>query len=64
MMSEENISVIKIKDMLLVTMPPDPDDTSVTILQEKVLGAMERYQVKGLVLDISAVQTLDLSLPG
>ena len=58
-MSDESISVIKIKDVLLATMPPDPDDSSVTFLQEKVLGAMERYRVKGLVLDISAVQTLD-----
>ncbi len=55
----ESISVIKIRDVLLVAMPPDPDDTTITILQEKVLAAIERYQVKGLVLDISAVQTLD-----
>jgi rsbT antagonist protein RsbS len=59
MMSDDSISVIKIYDVLLVTMPPDPDDTTVTILQEKVLNAMERYRVKGLVLDISAVQTMD-----
>jgi rsbT antagonist protein RsbS len=59
MMTSESISVIRIHDVLLVTMPPDPDDTSVTILQEKVLNAMERYRVKGLVLDISAVQTMD-----
>jgi len=58
-MSQENIAVIKIHDVLLVAMPPDPDDTSVTMLQEKVLSAMERYRVRGLVLDISAVQTLD-----
>jgi len=58
-MSEQNISVIKIHDVLLVTMPPDPDDTLVTILQEKVLDSMARYRVKGLILDISACQTLD-----
>ena len=55
----ENISVIRIRDVLLVTMPPDPDDASVNILQEKVMSAMERYRAKGLVLDISAVRTLD-----
>ena len=58
-MINESISVIRIRDVLLVTMPPDPDDNSVTILQEKILSAMERYQVKGLVLDISSVKTLD-----
>jgi rsbT antagonist protein RsbS len=31
----------------------------VSALQEKVLAAMERFQAKGVVLDISAVQTLD-----
>lgn len=55
----ENISVIRIRDVLLVTMPSDPDDDSVNIIQEKVMSAMERYRAKGLVLDISAVRTLD-----
>lgn len=58
-MINESISVIKIRDILLVTMPSDPDDNSVTILQEKILNTMQRYQVKGLVLDISSVQTMD-----
>lgn len=58
-MANQNISVIKIHDVLLVTMPPDPDDTLVTILQEKVLDAMAKHRVNGLILDISACQTLD-----
>lgn len=58
-MADDSISVVKIRDVLLVTMPPEPDDTSINILQDKVLSAMERYRVNGLILDISAVQTLD-----
>lgn len=58
-MINESISVIRIRDILLVTMPSDPDDKSVTILQEKILSTMEKYAVKGLVLDISSVQTVD-----
>jgi len=58
-MSEETISVIKIRDILMVSMPSDPDDPTVAALQEKALKAMERYQAKGLVLDISKVDTLD-----
>ena len=53
------ISVIKVRDILLVTVPPDPDDDTVTDLQESVLRAMEIHEAKGLVLDISTVETID-----
>jgi rsbT antagonist protein RsbS len=53
------ITVIKVRDVLLVTMPADPDDLTVTALQEQVLLAMERSSARGLVLDISAVESLD-----
>jgi rsbT antagonist protein RsbS len=56
---EHLISVVKVRQVLMVTMPQDPDDTTVTALQEKVLNAVERYAAKGVVLDISAVETLD-----
>lgn len=43
----------------MVTMPADPDDSTVSALQERVLGAMERHDAKGVVLDISSVDTFD-----
>lgn len=58
-MINDSISVIKIRDILLVTMPPDPDDNSITILQDKILHTMQRNQVKGLIIDISSVKTMD-----
>lgn len=58
-MAVESISVIKVKDLLLVTVPPDPDDPTISALQEQVLALMTRHEAKGLVLDISTVQTLD-----
>ena len=58
-MSHAAISVIKVKDILMVTMPPDPDDSTIAALQERVLESMERHAAKGLILDISAVETLD-----
>ncbi len=58
-MAIANISVIKVRDILLVTVPPDPDDDTVTHLQEKILEAMEIHEAKGLVLDISTVETID-----
>ena len=40
-------------------MPADPDDQTVSALQEQVLEAMAQHESRGLVLDISTVQTLD-----
>src|SRR4030088_3516130 len=58
-MTEETLSIIKVHDVLIVTMPSDPDDATVSALQEKVLLAMERSSARGVVLDVSAVESLD-----
>lgn len=58
-MAAESVSILKVGDVLMITVPPDPDDETVSALQERVLQAMARYQAKGLVLDISTVETLD-----
>jgi rsbT antagonist protein RsbS len=58
-LDDHSISVIRVRDVLMITMPPEPNDTTVAILQEKVLSAMERHRARGLVLDLSAVDTLD-----
>lgn len=58
-MASESISVIKLRGLLLVTVPSDPDDDTVSALQEQILHAMARHECKGLVLDISTVQSLD-----
>jgi rsbT antagonist protein RsbS len=58
-MAAENISVIRVRNVLLVTVPHDPDDETLAAIQERVRGAMEQLQSKGLVLDISTVETLD-----
>lgn len=54
-----NISVIRVRDFLIVTMPPDPDDSVIESLQESVLNAMEHHESRGVLLDISSVETLD-----
>ena len=58
-MAGDNISVMQVRGLLLVTVPSDPDDETVSALQDKVLQMMDTTQAKGLVLDISTVQTLD-----
>jgi rsbT antagonist protein RsbS len=58
-MTEETLSIIKVRDVLVVTMPADPDDATISALQQRVLLAMERSTAKGVVLDVSAVESLD-----
>ncbi len=58
-MSDETISVIRVRDVLLVTMPADPDDATVSALQARTLEAMDQHDVKGLVLDLTKVEILD-----
>jgi len=55
----ESVSVVKVRDVLMVTVPSAPDDATVSELQDQVLHAMADYEAKGLVLDISAVEILD-----
>lgn len=58
-MSEDTVSVVKIRDILLVSVPSDPNDATISSLQERVLGAMERHEARGLVLDLSTVEIVD-----
>lgn len=55
----ETLSVIKLKNILLVTVPDDPGDDIICELQDKVLAAIEKYESKALILDISSVNILD-----
>ena len=55
----ESISVVKVRELLMVTVPAAPDDATVSELQEQVLQAMADHEAKGVVLDISAVEILD-----
>lgn len=58
-MNNTSISLIRVREVLLVTMPADPDDATVTALQERVLQELEKREAKAVVLDISSVETLD-----
>ncbi|MDT8447641.1 MAG: STAS domain-containing protein [bacterium] len=58
-MYEGSISVIKIRNVLLVTVPPDPDDELINQLQERVLQILDQSKAKGVIMDISTVDILD-----
>ena len=58
-MNHTHLSVVKVRNLLLVTVPAEQDDPTVSALQERVLLAMEKHEPQGVVLDISSVETLD-----
>jgi rsbT antagonist protein RsbS len=58
-MRHESISIVRFHDVLMVTLPASSDDATICALQEEVLQAMERYRTRGLLLDLSAVESLD-----
>jgi rsbT antagonist protein RsbS len=58
-MMSSSISVMRLGDVLLVSVPADPDDDTVSDLQVQVLNAMEHTSAQGLILDISTVETVD-----
>lgn len=58
-MSGSDISVIRVRDVYLVTVPAEPTDATIDALQDRVLAALERQHARGLILDVSAVETLD-----
>lgn len=58
-MHGESIAVNSIRKTLLVTIPPEPDDGTITVLQEKVLNALVAHDSRGVILDISVVNTVD-----
>ena len=58
-MADSNMTVIKVRDVLMVTLPAEPEDAAINALQEQVLASMEQHEARALILDISAVETLD-----
>jgi len=58
-MGQNGVSVISVRETLIVTMPSDPGDSLISNLQNEVLNALERTRARGVVLDISVVETLD-----
>lgn len=58
-MNNEQITVVKVRDVLMVTLPSDPDDSSIQSLQERALDGLELHDSRALIMDISAVETFD-----
>ncbi|MDG5776743.1 STAS domain-containing protein [Haloarculaceae archaeon H-GB2-1] len=59
MTTAEDGSVTQVFDVLIANFPSRPTDQAVDQLQQAVLNEMEDVNPRGVVLDISAVTTLD-----
>jgi len=59
MNGEHFISVMRVRGVLLVSVPADPSDETISALQAAVLSAMEQHQARGLILDVGGVEILD-----
>ncbi|HVY45815.1 MAG TPA: STAS domain-containing protein [Minicystis sp.] len=53
------IPILRIANLLLVTVNIDLDDTVAHALQNDVLTAIERFDAKGLIVDISGLDIVD-----
>ena len=59
MTAGESASVTLVFDVLIASFPGQPTDNAVDDLQQDVLNRMEESNPRGVILDISAVTTLD-----
>jgi rsbT antagonist protein RsbS len=53
------ISVMRVGNVLMVAVPQDADDETIASVQERVLESMDQQKTKGLIIDLSTVETLD-----
>ena len=58
-MAKGEVSVVRVKNVLLVTLPSAPGDRIIDSLQSNVLSAMNEHRPDGVVIDISLVETVD-----
>lgn len=58
-MGDGQITVVRLRGALMVAVPSDPDDLTVARLQDQVLETLARHEAQALILDISAVDTVD-----
>jgi len=57
--NDHNTAVTQVYDVLIATFPQRPTDRAVDDLQQTVLRRIDEEHPRGVILDISAVSTLD-----
>lgn len=62
MAADHHLSIMRVRENLIATLPPHPSDSTIDELQERVLARIDRTdtdRVDGVILDVSSVQTVD-----
>lgn len=62
MSADQHLSVTRVRENLIATLPPHPSDSTIDELQERVLEWIEQAtngRIVGVVLDVTAVETVD-----
>ena len=58
-MDEDNIAVLHLRNVLIVSIPADPGDDIISSLQDRILHALQKHGAKGVILDLSTVDIMD-----
>jgi rsbT antagonist protein RsbS len=57
--AEGGVALVQVRNVLLATLPSDPEDGMIAGFQARVLGEFGRHAVRALVFDLSALEILD-----
>lgn len=62
MTADQHLTVMRIRESLIATLPPHPSDSTIDELQERILAKINQAdaeQIDGVILDVAPVQTVD-----
>jgi rsbT antagonist protein RsbS len=59
MNNSQRIPILKVGRVLIVPIQVDMDDQTVMVLQERILGELERTRARGVLIDISLLDMVD-----
>lgn len=62
MAADQHLTVMRIRETLIATLPPHPSDSTIDELQERILTRINQpdaERIDGVILDVSPVQTVD-----
>lgn len=62
MAADQHLTVMRVRETLIATLPPHPSDSTIDELQERILTRINQTdaeRIDGVILDVAPVQTVD-----